>query len=48
MTETQRLVWLMAHPVCTEVNNAMQQLTGDSTTQVSSTNTLLRQGKGNI
>ena len=28
MTETQRLVWLMAHPVCTEVNNAMQQLTG--------------------
>ena len=37
MTETQRLVWLMAHPVCTEVNNAMQQLTGDSTTQVSST-----------
>ena len=28
MTETQRLVWLMAHPVCAEVNNAMQQLTG--------------------
>ena len=28
MTETKRLVWLMAHPVCTEVNNAMQQLTG--------------------
>ena len=28
MTETQRLVWLMAHPVCDEVNNAMQQLTG--------------------
>ena len=28
MTEIQRLVWLMAHPVCTEVNNAMQQLTG--------------------
>ena len=27
MTETQRLVWLMAHPVCAEVNNAMQQLT---------------------
>ena len=28
MTETQRLVWLMTHPVCAEVNNAMQQLTG--------------------
>ena len=28
MTETQRLVWLMAHPVSAEVNNAMQQLTG--------------------
>ena len=28
MTETQRLVWLMAQPVCAEVNNAMQQLTG--------------------
>ena len=28
MTETQRLVWLMAHPVCTEVNNSMQQLSG--------------------
>ena len=27
MTETQRLVWLMAHPVCAEVNNAMQQRT---------------------
>ena len=27
MTETQRLVLLMAHPVCAEVNNAMQQLT---------------------
>ena len=27
MTETQRLVCLMAHPVCAEVNNAMQQLT---------------------
>ena len=23
-----RLVWLMSHPVCAEVNNAMQQLTG--------------------
>ena len=28
MTKTQRLVWLMANPVCPEVNNAMQQLTG--------------------
>ena len=28
MTEPQRLVWLMAHPVCAEVNNAMQHLTG--------------------
>ena len=28
MTETQRLVCLMAHPVCDEVNNAMQHLTG--------------------
>ena len=28
MTETQRLVWLVAHPVCAEVNNTMQQLTG--------------------
>ena len=28
MTDVQRLVWLMAHPVCAEVNNAMQQLTG--------------------
>ena len=26
MTETQRLVWLMANSVCAEVNNAMQQL----------------------
>ena len=26
MTETQRLVWLMSHPVCAGVNNAMQQL----------------------
>ena len=25
MTETKRLVWLMAHPVCAEVNNAIQQ-----------------------
>ena len=28
MIKTQCLVWLMAHPVCAEVNNAMQQLTG--------------------
>ena len=28
MTETQRLVWLMANTVCAEANNAMQQLTG--------------------
>ena len=28
MTETQRLVWLMAHPVCAEVNNAIQQPIG--------------------
>ena len=28
MTETQRRVWLMAHTVCPEVINAMQQLTG--------------------
>ena len=28
MTETQRLVWLMARPVCAEFNNAMQQRTG--------------------
>ena len=28
IAETQRLVWLMAHPVCSEVNNEMQQLTG--------------------
>ena len=27
MAKTHRLVWLMAHPVCAEVNNAMQQLT---------------------
>ena len=25
---TQRLVWLMSHPVCAEVNNATQQRTG--------------------
>ncbi|KAK3744094.1 hypothetical protein QZH41_005421, partial [Actinostola sp. cb2023] len=28
MTETQRLVWLMSIPICAEVNNAMQGLTG--------------------
>ncbi|KAK3743952.1 hypothetical protein QZH41_002713 [Actinostola sp. cb2023] len=28
MTETQRLVWLMSMPICAEVNNAMQGLTG--------------------
>ena len=28
MTETHRLIWLMAHPVCAEVNNAIQQRTG--------------------
>ena len=27
MTETLRLVWLMAHPVFSEENNAMQQFT---------------------
>ena len=27
MTETQRLIWLMSHPLCAEVNSAMQQLT---------------------
>jgi len=27
MTETQRLVWMMSSPVCTEVNNALQVLT---------------------
>ena len=27
MTETERLIWLMSHPLCSEVNNAMQQLT---------------------
>ena len=26
MTETQRPIWLMAHPVCAEVNNAAQRL----------------------
>ena len=27
MTETQRFIWLMSHPLCSEVNSAMQQLT---------------------
>ena len=27
MTETQQLIWLMSHPLCAEVNSAMQQLT---------------------
>ncbi|KAG1650842.1 hypothetical protein GQR58_027696 [Nymphon striatum] len=28
MTEVQRVVWLLSHPLCSEVSNAMQQLTG--------------------
>ena len=28
LSETQRLVWLMSMPACTEVNDAMQTLTG--------------------
>ena len=28
MTETQRLVWVMSMPICADVNNAMQSLTG--------------------
>ena len=28
MTEIQRLVWLMSMPLCVEVNDAMQELTG--------------------
>ncbi|KAL5016490.1 hypothetical protein ScPMuIL_006079, partial [Solemya velum] len=28
MTETQHLVWVMSSPVCAEVNNALQELTG--------------------
>ncbi len=27
MAETQRLVWLMSHPICSEVNNSIQELT---------------------
>jgi len=28
MTETQSILWLMSHPLCSQVNTAMQQLTG--------------------
>ena len=47
MTETQRLVWLVAHPVCAEVNNAMQQLTGVqyNTSEQHKDLTTARQGK---
>ena len=47
MTETQRLVWLMAHPVCAEVNNAIQQLTGVqyNTSEQHKDLTTARQGK---
>ena len=47
MTETQRLVCLMAHPVCAEVNNAMQQLTGVqyNTSEQHKYLTTARQGK---
>ena len=47
MTETQRLVWLMAHPVCAEVNNGMQQLTGVqyNTSEQHKDLTTARQGK---
>ena len=47
MTETQRLVWLMAYPVCAEVNNAMQQLTGVqcNTSEQHKYLTTARQGK---
>ena len=47
MTETQRLVWLMANPVCAEVNNAMQQLTGTQydTSEQHKYLTISRQGK---
>jgi hypothetical protein len=27
ITEIQRLVWLISHPLCSEVNNPMQELT---------------------
>ena len=47
MTVTQRLVWLMAHPVCAEVNNAMQQLTdvAYNTSEQHKDLTTARQGK---
>ena len=47
MTETQRLVWLMAHPVCAKVYNAMQQLTGTQydTSEQHKYLTTARQGK---
>ena len=47
MNETQRLVWLMAHPVCAEVNNATQQLTGVqyNTSEQDKDLTTARQGK---
>ena len=47
MTQTQRLVWLMAHTVCAEVNNAMQQLTGVqyNTSEQHKDLTTARQGK---
>ena len=48
MTETQRLVWLMVHPVCTEVNNAMQQLTGVQYSTREQHKDLTTARKGNI
>ena len=47
MTETQRLVWLMAHPVSDVVNDAMQQLTGVqyNTSEQHKDLTTARQGK---
>ncbi len=47
MTETQRLVCLMANPVCAEINNAMQQLTGVqyNTSEQHKDLTTARQGK---
>ena len=47
MTKTQRLVWLMAHPVCAYVNHVLQQLTGvqyNTSEQYKDLNTA-RQGK---
>ena len=45
--KTQRLVWLIAHPVCAEVNNAMQQLDGVqyNTSEQHKVLTTVRQGK---